>query len=256
MSGIPTRKGQPPPTAAEQSRVLDAVARIGLKDAARECGYNPQSISHWRKTVPGFAERMDAAKLARRAAIDADKAIIRGAVLDRLREGWTFDAAASSVGVTAGGIHGWRRADPAYARAVEAARSGLAGDGERKAALLDILASGVRLKAASARLAVSCRTVMAWRRTDPTFGAEYARVVGPTGHPVSGAKLRRVIDRVYAGETVWMAAASEHVSNNAIHRAWDRYPATWSQIVAAYEATGRRPPRRRVQRGEGERCAA
>lgn len=243
-------------------RALDLVrGGMTIAAAAEALGYSSRlTLSSWRQRYPWFAPALDAAraesKTHRRAATVSQK------ILARVRSGETQRAAATAEGVHYCTITRWRGQVPGFAEALTAAQR--AGRrvrygsvvARRKADVLTWVGRGKTTTAACRMAGCTDADVHRWRRSDPDFAAEFARAVGPTCRPRAYAKFKRMIVLVRDGETVWNAARKVKLGPHAPFRWRDDCPELWSEIVKAYEDSGREPPRRRGPYAPRERREA
>lgn len=245
-------RGMPPVPRAKLDRAL-AMVRAGasLREVAAALGYASQfTVSSWRKRYPWFAEAMDAAKAEGREARWIESGGPR--VLARIRAGETQIAAMAAEGLPPGAINHWSRRRPGFrAELVAAVQAGhMRRFGARwsrdKAAILTWMERGRSVVEACRMVGCNDADVWRWRQDDPGFAADYARLVGPTGRARGRHKFRRMIALIHGGATVWEACLQARIGTGPVGYWRDHYPDLWAEIVAAYEATGRTPPRRRV----------
>lgn len=251
MSGPRTStRGSLPVPRETLDRALSLVrGGMTIAAAAEALGYSDRlTLSCWRRRYPWFAPALDAAKVEskrhRRAATVSVK------ILARVRSGETQRAAATAEGVHYCTVTGWRRKLPGFAEALTAAQE--AGRRVRYGAIARRKADVLTWASMGKPTSVACRLagctdadVHRWRRTDPGFAAELARIVGPTRRPRAYAKFQRLLVLVRDGETVWNAARKVKLGPNSPFRWRDHYPDLWAEIVRAYVDTGRTPPQRR-----------
>ena len=253
--------GAPPVPRETMDRVLDLVRQgYTLRSIALMIGYaHGETISSWRKLYPPFAAELDAAKAEGKAARRHPDAPER--VLTRVRAGATIAQAAEAERVSHGTVQRWARLDPSYraeltqasasARAVRSSRR----SARAKADVLTWIGKGKSANEACRLAGVTSATVSKWRSDDPGFDAEHARLVGPTRRPRGWVKFRRMLPLIRAGATVWNAARVVGLGPWPVYVWWEKQPAMWAEIVAAYEASGRTPPRRRVKSADERRAA-
>lgn len=222
-----------------------------LREVARELGYSCElTISTWRKRYPWFADAMDEAKAEGREA----RWLAGGGprVLARVRSGESQRAALAAEGLPNGAISHWTRSRPGFRAQLDAAMQ--AGHMRRcgarwardKVAVLAWMERGRSVVEACRLVGCSDADVWRWRQDDPAFAADYARLIGPTGRARGRHKFRKLIALIHAGATVWDAAMLARIGMGPVGYWRDHFPELWAEIVAAYEATGRTPPRRRV----------
>lgn len=245
-------KGAPPVPRERMDRALEMVrGGATLRAVARELGYSSEfTVSSWRKRYPWFADAMDEAKAEGRETRWIEAGGPR--VLARIRAGETQRAAMAAEGLHQGAINHWARRRPGFR--VELAAAVQAGHMRRfgarwnrdKAAVLTWMERGRSVVEACRLVGCNDADVWRWRQDDPVFAADYARLVGPTGRTRGRHKFRKLIALIHAGATVWDAATLARIGMGPVGYWRDHFPELWAEIVAAYEATGRTPPRRRA----------
>lgn len=252
-------RGRPPVPREILDRALDIVRAGGtIADAAEACACVSTNVSAWRKMYPWFAPALDQAKAEGAEKRTAGRA--RRAVLSRVRRGENVKDAAAAEGYTVPAVQGWRHRDPKFAADLDAAKA--AGQAVRrarhdraKAAVLTWIGKGKSANEACRLAGVTSATVSKWRSDDPGFDAEHARLVGPTRRPRGWVKFRRMLPLIRAGATVWNAARVVGLGPWPVYVWWEKQPAMWAEIVAAYEASGRTPPQRRVKSADERKAA-
>lgn len=242
-------------------RALELVRTGMTLDAvAAEIGYSSGTvISGWRRSHPGFASALDAAKAEGLTLRPSHTRPVR--ILAAVRAGSTLRAALRAEGLTNSAVMRWRRDRPGFREELAAAMraSWMIRHGSPRAraqaTVLTWIERGLSVNQACRRAGCEPDDVAYWKSVDDAFAVEYSRLIGPTHRSRGRVKFKRVLELVRSGQTVWSAADQVKVGRGA-PRTWrDRYPELWAEVVQAYEDTGREPPRRRPL-GTRERSAA
>jgi hypothetical protein len=167
----------------------------GVQAAARIIGLAPTAITNWRANVPGFAERLDAAK---RDAVALDRRVVRA--LGLLAKG----VGLSEASIRAGGGKSWlynlRRSHPEIDAEVQrlvhpTRRASGRRDGTDPVDLTDIarrvaarVASGMCIADAARAEGVPPASVRGWRARRPLLYEMVRSALGPRSRSIRRAQ--------------------------------------------------------------------
>lgn len=157
-------------------------------------------------------------------------------ILARVKGGERIQHAARSEGYSSSAVWSWAARDPEFRTRLEHARAVGSPTARRKAAFLNLIASGEEISRAVVRVGVSRRAVYRWRETDPTLAARWDAIQRGHREPVQRARFDAFLRRLASGEDIDAAMDALGYSESTLRYWRSRLPDRWQAIQRAMAA--------------------